>query len=210
MSYPLFPVFSGVNWDLKTRPTWNTAKMTTAARSEFRTGYGIYPITEFDLSYTYLSATDKETMRGFFNARGGSLSPFYFDAQNDDTISTPFGFGTSDGVTLGPWPLYKAAGSGAVEPVGGQTGTFGVVTSPGVTVLFDNGTAIPTANYSLSDGGYGGVVTFGAGHVPTSGHALTWTGTYYYMVRFMDDVLEFNQFANSMYELQECKLVVVR
>lgn len=209
MSYAVFPALIGITWNLKKRPNWSTAVMTTAAGNEFRTRYRQYPISEFDLSYSYMSLNDKLTMEGFFNTQQGRLTPFYFDAQNDDTITVPFGFGTSDGVTLS-WTLFKSAGNGGIEPIGGQTGTFGVVTAPGVTVLFDNGTAIPTSHYSVSDGGAGSVVTFTSGNIPLSGHVMTWTGQYRYLVRFGDDKLEFNQFANQMYEVQDCTLQVVR
>ena len=209
MIYNMFPTLTGLTFDRKKVPNWNTAKQITVSGTEFRTGYRLYPLNEFDLSYSYFSLVDKQTMEGFFNAQQGALIPFYYDNDNDDTISTPFQFGTSDGVTSS-WPLYHPAGSGAIQPVGGQTGTFGTVTAPGVTVLFDNGTAIPTTHYSLSDNGKGGIVTFGSGYIPVLGHVMTWTGTYYYLVRFVEDTMEFNEFANKMYELQECKLMEVR
>ena len=127
MSYNVFPPLSGITWDIKKRPTWNTAKMLTAAGNEFRTGYRQNPLTEFDLSYSYLSPTDKLTMEGFFNGQNGALTPFYFDlgvATNtpSDNSVTAFTFGIGDGTTTA-FTLIKPAGTGSVEPIGGVNGT---------------------------------------------------------------------------------------
>ncbi len=318
MSYSVFPTLTGIKWDIKKRPTWNTAKMLTAAGNEFRTGYRQNPITEFDLSYSYMSLADKLTMEGFFNQQQGSLTPFYFDlggaTQNsgDDTIASAFAFATTVNPGLN-YPITKPAGTGAVEPVGAvntfnlfvngvlaplagisapgaatlaqvATGALAATTyyvrctwlnwwgetlagtesslavsldnvltvtqpaSPPASTLFWNvyvsntagggsgaeklqttatnlplatttwqepttglagSTAMPasnTTNYSLT--GTPNIVTLPV--QPITGQNLSWSGSYYYLVRFAEDVLEFNEIANLMYELQECKLVVVQ
>ena len=191
MSYAVFPVLRGLMWDLKKRPTWNTAKMLTAGGNEFRTGYRQNPITEFDLSYSYMSLTDKLTLEGFFNQQQGSLVPFYFDAQNDDTV-TNFGFGVGNGAQTA-FTLLKPAGTGASEPIGGPNV---------ITAVYVNG--VSTSAYTIS----GNILTFTT--APANTYPVTWTGGYYYLVRFNDDVLEFNQFSNLMYELMDCKLVSVQ
>ena len=126
MSYNVFPQLSGITWNIKKRPTWNTTKMLTAAGNEFRTGYRINPLTEFDLSYSYLSPTDKLSMEGFFNGQNGALTPFYFDLgvatkiASDNSV-TAFVFGIGDGATTA-FTLIKPSGTGAVEPIGGVNG----------------------------------------------------------------------------------------
>lgn len=318
MSYSTFPNLTGIKWDIKKRPTWNTAKMLTAAGNEFRTGYRQNPITEFDLSYSYMSLTDKLTMEGFFNQTQGALTPFYFDlggaTQNsgDDTIASAFAFATTVNPGLN-YTITKPAGTGAIEPVGAvntfnlfldgvaqpiaglsapgvatlaqvATGALAATTyyvkctwlnywgetlggtqaslavsannvlkvtqpaSPPATAVWWNvyvsntagggsgaekrqttatqiaiatttwqepttglagSTVLPASNttvYSLT--GTPNIVTFPS--QPYAGHILSWTGSYYYLVRFAEDVLEFNEIANLMYELQECKLVVVQ
>lgn len=206
MSYAIFPTLVNVPAQIKKRPTWNTAHERTAAGNEFRTGFQQFPVNEFDITYPFLSQADKNALEGFLNEQGGSLTPFYFDVLNDDTITAPFGFGTSDGVTAA-WTIEKPAGTGAAEPIGGQLGVFGTVTAPGVTVLFDNGTPIPVTNYNFSDGQLGSIVTFGVGHIPVSGHVMTWTGSYRYLVRFKEDKIEFTQFANGLYKTGNITLV---
>ena len=66
------------------------------------------------------------------------------------------------------------------------------------------GSAVTVTDYSLA----GNNVTLSTAPAITA--VLTWTGSYYYLVRFNDDVLEFNQFSNLMYELMDCKLVSVQ
>lgn len=379
MSYNVFPQLTGITWNLKKRPTWNTTKMLTAGGNEFRTGYRQNPLTEFDLSYSYLSPTDKLSMEGFFNGQNGALTPFYFDlgvATNtpSDNSVTAFTFGIGDGTTTA-FTLIKSAGTGAVEPIGGVNGAPLIYKSdwqgnqlqyatprtnlvsngntPGgtgwTTVFNGTGTAPTiTLNYATGPDGTSGAATRlqanqGAGstvndysflqspsytvvngktyihsvwlksntgsnqpvymahaglgaiavtvtpawsrfeslytatangtlaayigtrgticpannsldilvayemvevaqaglntptsYIPTTTSAvtvtdytltgnqvafaaapllnavMTWTGNFYYLVRFSEDVLEFNQLMNQMYELQECKLVSVQ
>lgn len=382
MSYNVFPQLSGITWNIKKRPTWNTTKMLTAGGNEFRTGYRQNPLTEFDLSYSYLSPTDKLSMEGFFNGQNGALTPFYFDlgvatnAPSDNSV-TAYQFGTGDGATTA-FTLLKPAGTGASEPIGGVNGApqiykndwqgnqlqyatprtnnslhsedfsqtsyramaAGVATSAATSIAPGGATlkytfpagfwyvnssvtvtgftaitfstifeAIDTSPYSLTlydatTASYAAeislnvstgvvsvvvgtptytVVNLGAGpnggtlfrlsissnvnsahnylgewvqnssingivihaeqtevgltstnFIPTTtspvtvtdytlagnqitfavapllNASMTWTGNFYYLVRFMEDVIEFNQLMNQMYELQECKLVSVQ
>lgn len=53
-----------------------------------------------------------------------------------------------------------------------------------------------------------GQVTFAA--APASNTALTWTGTYAYLVRFKDDQIEFNQMLSQFYEQQGITFRTVR
>ena len=53
-----------------------------------------------------------------------------------------------------------------------------------------------------------GVLTLA--HHGLSGHALTWTGNYYYLVRFKEDSLETTQFMSAMYEATTITLRAVR
>lgn len=50
-------------------------------------------------------------------------------------------------------------------------------------------------------------VTFGA--APAAGAALTWTGQFYYRVRFKQDMMDFEQFMKDFWQLKKCELVGV-
>lgn len=200
MAYNVFPVLQGWQWNNPKTPAWNTLSDKTAAGNEYRTALQQYPISQFDMSYGYLSATDKETLEGFFNQQQGKLIPFYFDAVNDDTITTAFGFGSGDGSTQ-TFTLMKPSGTGASEPIGGSGGTWG--TSTGDNIVYNAGTAVAASAYNVT----GNQITFTT--APVSGDVLTWQGSYYYLVRFGEDKLKFNQLANLMYEVKSMTLVVV-
>lgn len=199
---PVFPNVGLMTWDLPVRPTWGTLSMKTASGVSFRTSLSPYAVTEFDLAYSYLDLADKEQLRGFFNSQNGSLGSFYFDKQNDDAVSIPFGFGVGDGATT-KFTLLKPAGTGAIEPIGSVIGPFGLAAPD--NVIYDNGVALtPSTDYSW-DGT--NVITFVA--APAAGHALTWTGSYYYLVHFKDNKLEFNELADQMFEVKKLTLEVV-
>jgi hypothetical protein len=40
-----------------------------------------------------------------------------------------------------------------------------------------------------------------------AGSALTWTGSYYYRCRFLQDTLEFNEFMNSLWEAKKVEFI---
>jgi hypothetical protein len=63
--------------------------------------------------------------------------------------------------------------------------------------IFDNGSVVSTSAYTL---GATGIVTFNT--APTSGHALTWAGSFYYRAQFETDGFEPSEFLNKLWELQ--------
>ncbi len=69
-----------------------------------------------------------------------------------------------------------------------------------ITNIKANG--VVTANYTVNANG---LVTFNSA---TAGNAsLTWTGTYYHRVRFVEDSVEFNKFMYNLFELKKVELV---
>lgn len=197
MSLNVYPVLAGRKWDVTKTAIWNTFAEQAAGGQEFRSGTMTYPLYEFELQYDYLLAADLANLLGFYLQQQGSLTPFYLDSPNDDNIpaGSPVAFGVGDGTTRS-WNLLKSTGGLFSEPVGGTPGVFGI--SGNVGIVYDNGTPVATANYSASDGGLGGTITFTT--APTAGHTLTYSGPYTYIVRFKDDQLTVNQFMNQLWE----------
>lgn len=181
MSYNVFPVLTGRGWDIVKRPIWSTITQAAASGAEYRTALMQYPIYEFDLTVPYLSATDWATLVGFYNQQSGSFLPFYFTHDNDSTATTSV-FGTGNGSQT-QFQLTKKDGAWS-EPIAGVNGT---------PTIYDNGTPVTPASISPS-----GLVTFTT--APVNTHTLTWTGSYYYLVRFKDDQIELSQFMASMFE----------
>ena len=106
---------------------------------------------------------------------------------------TAQGFGTGDGTTK-TFQLIKSNGAYWTEPVAGVNGT---------PTIYVAGTATAPSSISPS-----GLVTFSS--APASGAALTWTGQYYYLVRFKDDHIEIEQSMSQIYEATTLTLRAVR
>ena len=192
MSYNVWPTFAGKGWDIKKRPITSTIIQAADSGAEYRTQRYQYPLYEFDIEIPYLSLADAQTLEGFFMGQGGPATPFYLSADNDNAVSAQ-NFGTGDG-TMTHFQLTKGSGSYWSEPIAGVAG------APSIYV---NGTLTTPASVSAA-----GLVTFSS--APASGAALTWTGNYYYLVRFKEDSLETTQFMSAMYEATTITLRAVR
>jgi hypothetical protein len=82
--------------------------------------------------------------------------------------------------------------------------TYGGFTEPVFLVDgFPSSVAVagtPTLSYVLSSTG---LITFNS--PPTSGAALTWSGSYYWPCRFDDDAMQFENFMTGFFRLQSLK-----
>ena len=192
MSYNVFPTFTGRGWGIKKRPITSTIIQAADSGAEYRTQRYQSPLYEFDIEIPYLSQADYANLVGFFNQQGGPATPFYLSVDNDNAV-TAQGFGTGDGTTK-TFQLIKSNGAYWTEPVAGVNGT---------PTIYVAGTATAPSSISPS-----GLVTFSS--APASGAALTWTGQYYYLVRFKDDHIEIEQSMSQIYEATTLTLRAVR
>lgn len=190
-----FPTLSGIRWDVKKRPRFNTIVQRTASGKEIRSALMSYPLWEFELSYDVLRGDainlELQTLMGFFEQMLGSCTAFNYTDPTDYSVTSQ-AFGTGDGITT-QFQLLRTLG-GFIEPIQNVNS---------ITGIYDNGSPVTqgagAGKYTINSTG---LVTFGT--APASGHALTWTGTYYFLCRFLDDIAEFNNF---MYNLWDCQKV---
>lgn len=192
MPYNVFPTFARRGWNIKKRPYWNTLLKEAASGAQYATQLMQYPLYEMDLEFPSLTQDDFHSIVGFYNQQGGSFLPFYISADNDNSV-TAQQFGTGDGSTAA-FQLTKPDSTYWSEPVGGVVFT-------GLQV-FINGTL--TSAYTVNESG---LVTFNT--IPAPGAALTWTGNYYYLVRFKPD-LETDQFMAQLYKAKTVTLRTAR
>jgi len=131
--------------------------------------------------------TELAEFMGFFNARHGSFDSFLYDNQEDNTATAQV-FGTGDAVET-VFQLTRTLGStyGFTEP----TQNINTITN----IYFDDVIESP-ANYSVDTLG---VVTFNT--PPGAGVVITWTGTFYYRVTFLEDMANFNLFMHKLWNL---------
>ncbi len=170
-----FPTLAGAGWDIKKKIIFSVAVETAASGAEFRTSYyGTLPHFEFTMKFNYLSQADKDTIEAFIIAQGGQFTSFLLSVPNDSTQTAKVCSPTADGTNKN----FQMPLSAQAQYVSGS--------------IFDNGSAAGANSVSAS-----GLITFTT--APLTGHVITWTGSYAYLVRFKDDI-EINQFMGRFYE----------
>jgi len=178
----VYPTLAGLTWPI-TRNVIMTAVGGESVSGRYVGGtYFQYPLFEFNLTYAWFEPGDMDQLLGLFLESAGG-APFLFDAGPGDDSVDQASFGAGDGATK-TFPLLRSIG-GFVLPV---DATFGARTA------YVAGAAASATFDSPSPG----EVTFAA--APASGAALTWTGNYYYKVRFKNDHLSADEFLSQLHQ----------
>ncbi len=193
MSNQVFPTLPGLTWNVVRAPQWATRIQKAVSGKEFRSAWMSAPIYTFRLSYEVLreaaSFQEIQQLVAFFNNVRGSFDSFLYSDPNDNSI-TAQNFGTGNGVQTA-FQLMRGYG-GNLEAVGQLNGA---------PSIYLNG-VLQAAGFTV---GSNGLVTFTT--APVAGSALTWTGSYYYRCRFLQDTLEFNEFMNNLWEAKKVEFI---
>ena len=200
---PVLPILPGQNPTVTKAPLWSTEVIRSASGRERATAYWPYPLWQFELSYELLRTTaapskpsvdELRTMWEFFNVMQGKFSPFLFvDPTDCQVLSTAqASFGTGDGSTT-VFQIQRQINSWS-EPVYD-------VYQP---VIYNNGTVV-SSGITFSPNG---VVTFTT--PPLAGHALTFSGYFYFGCRFLQDDLSFVQIVNALWSGKSLKFTSLR
>lgn len=200
--YPGPSLLPGLTWNRERTYLWATEIQEATSGKESRLRYRQYPRVRFQLKYDLLrdNLTPSEAKRlvGLFNALAGAYDTCLFTDPDFNSV-TAESFGTGNGSTT----AFQLV---ARYQVSGGPGTPELIQNfNGAPSLFDNGSPISGGSYTL---GPTGIVTFGT--PPVSGHALTWTGSFYYRVRFQEDELPLTQFMQSWWQSREVALISVK
>jgi hypothetical protein len=155
---------------------------------EIRASVAPYPLWDivYELEWARgaenLPSTTYNYLLGFFMNAGGPFSDFLYLDPNDNQASNQF-IGIGDGATTS-FQLIRAIniGSDIVQNLNG------------VPTLYSNGALISSSAYTISSTG---IVVFGT--APLSGKILTWSGNFYYRVRFLNPEVRFDQFAQQIW-----------
>lgn len=196
MSNSIFPSLPGLSWNVVRQPVWNTVVQTAASGREYRAAMWTYPKWSYKLSYEVLrgrsALPEMQTLAAFFNGHRGSWDSWLF-RDPDDYLVANQNFGTGNGSNKA-FQLVRAFG-GYIEPV----------FEPGAYTVYLNGAAQTlNTHYTQSNG----LITFVT--APASGAMLSWSGTFYWRCRFVQDQLEFNQFMRQLWELSRVEFITVR
>lgn len=196
----VYPTLAGLGYSVEKTPNFSTKVQKAVSGKEYRAAFFSYPIWEFKLTYNFLrdNTTNNELKQllGFFLKTYGGFTPFFLNDPSDNAVTNQ-SFGTGDGTTVG-FQLVRTYGGG------GFTFNEPVVALNGSPTIKDNGSTVSGANYSITNG----LVTFNT--PPVSGHALTWTGAFYYYVRFKEDSQLFSQFMNNLWEAKNVHMIGVK
>lgn len=183
-------------------PTFRTIVQTPAsARGEIRASLQVYPIWEITYDLQHARGNEQNVasvyqfLVGFFLAMGGQHSDFlYLDPGDNEVDGDPFAV-VAAGVL--DYQLTRSIGIGTdiVQNV-----------QPGV-VIYGDGEVLDSATYDI---GPTGVVSFTAAPTrPSDGGAvavLSWSGKFWYRVRFGQDDMTFDQFVKEIWESKSLKL----
>lgn len=202
MSNALYPTPIGLTWTIGRSPEFNTVVQRAASGFERRTALMAYPLYNLRLSYEFLRSdsinAELQLVQDFFLARNGKSDNFLLDdSYTPDDSVTDQQFGTGDGVTASFQLQRNLKSGGFGEPV---------MNVNAMTNVKDGGSVIPpgagAGKYTINGTG---LITFGT--VPTAGHLLTWSGTYYLRCRFDLDVIDFENFMYQLWDLKKVQLV---
>ena len=200
MSNYVFPSFQGWSWKKTITPVWNTQTYESESGRETRIQKWKYPRYKISLTYNFLTDNtskwqldkgDIERLQGFFNAVGGSFDDFlYFDDTENSVENQTFGLGN------GQQTVFQLVRNHPywAEPVNG------IVEIPQIFIDGVLTTEVSVDPY--------GVVTFDS--PPPADSVLTWTGNYYFRVRFDNDEIELTRTWDGLWESIEISMKTVK
>lgn len=196
MSTAVFPALAGLKWSVKKTPMWNTQIQRAASGRSLSATNMSAPLWKFDLGYEFLRSAsafnEVQQLIGFFNSRYGRFDTFYYLDPSENSVTDQLCATTTNGVLA--YNLCKSWGGQFIEPIGAING------SP-TNVKLDG---TPTAAYTVS----GNVITLNTN--PGAGKLLTWTGNFYYKVRFAKDMEEVEQFMKDLWQAQKIEMESVK
>ena len=196
MSNAVYPSLPGLSWPVLKSPQWTTRAQTSVSGKEIRTSFMAYPLWQFTLTYDVLRGASafKEYQRltDFFNARRGAWDDFLFDDVLDNSVALEQ-FGTGNAATTAFQLLRRIYAGGFIEPVQNLNAAPSIFVNGVLKTL--------TTDYTISSTG---LVSFTS--APAGGAVLTWTGTFYYRVKFVKDALDFEEFLKDLWSLKKVEL----
>ncbi len=204
MSTQVLPSLIGLGFSVKRSTIWNTTRLEAASGKETAIAFWSAPRYAWELTYNVLRSDgtrhEFQDLIGFFNSRQGMFDSFLY-TDSDDNAVTDQAIGVGDGVTLN-FQLVKAFG-GFVEPVLAPN----VVTNVKV-----GGSAIGSSLYTVHNWGSSlpGIVSISSSIVPTSSQNITSTFSYYFPVRFDQDIIDFENFMYQLWAQKSLKFTSLK
>lgn len=201
MTNNVFPAFQGWSYNKEKVPIWKTNIYEATSGKENRIQKWSFPRYRINLNYNFMTdnsiqsvSLDKgelEKLQGFFNSVGGNCDDFLFYDEVENYCENQT-FGVGDGTTK-HFQLKRSLPNW-VEPING------ILEAPVIKV---NGTTVN--NYSWDN--HGNIVFSSA---PANNAVITWTGHYYFRVRFENEELELSRTFEGLWEGITINLITVK
>lgn len=201
MSNNVFPQFQGWAYEKKKTPVWNTQTYEHLNGSETRIQKWKYPRYKIELNFNFMTDNnvqgitlekgDVERLQGFINQVGGSANDFLFKDDTENFVENQV-FALGNGQEK-KFQLIRSLPYWT-EPV------TGIVETP---KIFIDG--VEAEGYSVD--AYG-VVTFD--NPPAAETVLTWSGSFYFRVRFQEDEIEITRTWQGLWESIEIPMITVK
>jgi hypothetical protein len=185
MSNEVFPSqLQGFTWECKKKPIFNTITHSPPTGRDVRISLYSQPVYEFTLSNQWLTKADKDLLIGFFLARKGGFDSFLY--QDEDCVVANQQLVALDS-SLTIYQLIKS--TAAANEVVNNAYVSDIWLSSGLGLDYPD-------DYSIDPTGL--ITLF---NVPDS--SVIWSGSCYYRCVFLEDSLEYNQFADRLYDCGE-------
>lgn len=214
---PVFPVLAPLAWSVHKKPIASSRVVTSSSGRATQLACAVYPRWAFTLTYggnswlrdqtqnivpdvTKNGFTELEQISGLFLSCQGSYGEFYYTDPDDSSRSNQI-VGTTDGVNSA-YQLYYQWGSGPFNPnfyipVGGINT---------LDAVYLNGFLQQPNTYTID--ATNTKVVFNT--VPNSNIAVTASFHFYFRCRFLDDNMNYSQFAQNLWENKEVKFESVK
>lgn len=218
ISFPNLVLPRGLGWNFAKRSKFSTILQTPQSmRHPASATLQVGVIYELELTFNYLKNSgvtfldDANYLQAFYEACHGGYDWFTFDpstynldgmsVSHDYTLIRNGFFGLGDGTTTS-FPLYRST-----AVFGGGTVTYCELIQNVTTLasVYVNGAAVSLS--TLTQTNYPATIVFNS--APASGATLAWEGSYSYLCRFSEDLLDMNEFLYQLWELKSLKLETV-
>jgi uncharacterized protein (TIGR02217 family) len=199
-SYPVFPPINALGWGVHRTPSFNNLISDHVSGKEVRSPRAVYPRWEFDLTYEALFSKNPNTyqqMLSFFQSMAGKDGRFWFTDPENNTATAQF-IGTGDGFRT-TWALVRSVGSIYEEPIGGVNA---------LTEVRINGVVQSGSTYSVWYNDRWPSIKFNT--PPANAATITATFSYYFLCRFANDNMNFEEFMGNYHRLRSCKFITVK
>lgn len=209
---PILPTLNG--FSVHKKPTYASMSATTVSGREITVANQAFPLWEFELTYEVLREQTQnqiidankaphielERISQFFLANSGQYGRFFYDDPTDNSRTGQM-IGTGDGVTT-VFRAYRTVGFGNfafTEPVGGirvATAFYldGIPQILSAWEVTEDLSSIRCIN----------------GLIPPPGVVASLDFSYYYFCRFIEDIMDFDQFYHNLWALRSFKFRSVK